>query len=217
MLTDMIKTSWDILANAKVNRKRLAKGLKPANSIWLWGQGRKPSMPTFKERYGLEGALISAVDLTRGLGVYAGFEILRVPGATGYIDTNYEGKAEAALKALETGDFVYIHVEAPDEAGHQGDVQTKIMAIEDFDKRIVGPVWQGLNSFKAYRLLVLPDHPTPAALKVHTSDPVPYAIFDSTAPALNKNIGFDELLGQAQGAVNIEEGFRLMGHFLGKS
>jgi len=216
MLTGMMKTSWDILANAEVNRKRQEKGLKPANSIWLWGQGKKPSMPTFKERYGMEGALISAVDLTRGLGVYAGFEILRVPGATGYIDTNYEGKAEAALRALETVDFVYLHVEAPDEAGHQGDAQTKVMAIEDFDKRIVGPVWRGLNRFKAYRILLLPDHPTPIALKTHTSDPVPYAIFDSTAPALNKNIGFDELLGQVHGAVNIQEGFRLMAHFLGK-
>ena len=216
VLIPLMKSSWHILAHTDINRKRKKKGLRQANSIWLWGQGKKPSMPRFKEKYGLEGALISAVDLTRGLGVYAGFKILRVSGATGYIDTNYEGKAQAALDALERVDFVYLHVEAPDEAGHNGDILTKVMAIEHFDKRIVGPIWKGLKKFKSYRLMVLPDHPTPIAIKTHTSDPVPYVIYDSTTTVTVKNIGFDESLGQSQRAINVQEGYRLMAYFLGK-
>lgn len=216
VLIPLMETSRDFLPDTKTNKRRREKGLRQANSIWLWGQGKRPSMPTFKEKYGIEGALISAVDLTRGIGAYAGFEILRVPGATGYIDTNYEGKAQTALRALEKVDFVYLHVEAPDEAGHNGDIQTKVMAIEHFDKRIVGPVWEGLKKFKNYRIMVLPDHPTPIAIKTHTSEPVPYVIYDSNAARIKKNTGFDEFLGQKQGAQNIQEGYRLMAYFLGK-
>ena len=142
--------------------------------IWPWGGGKKPSMPSFKEKYGLKAAVISAVDLVKGIGIYAGMEIIDVPGATGLYDTNYEGKAESALKALEDNDMVFVHVEAPDEAGHERDYGQKVKTIEDLDKRLVGRILEGLK--EPYAIAILPDHPTPIRIGTHTRDPVPFAI-----------------------------------------
>jgi len=176
-LARLMTASQSIMKDHPVNLKRAAAGKKPATSIWLWGQGKAPAMPTLKQRFGVDGAIVSAVDLMKGIGIYAGLEVLKVPGVTGYIDTNYKGKAEYALAALETKDFVCVHVEAPDEAGHNGNLKDKIQAIEDFDREIVGRVLKGLEKFAEYRVLALTDHPTPIALKTHTSDPVPFVIF----------------------------------------
>lgn len=177
MLARLMAASQAIMKDLPVNKMRVEAGKKPATSIWLWGQGKAPRMPTIKQRFGVDGAIISAVDLMKGIGIYAGLEILKVPGITGYIDTNYKGKADYALAALEKKDFVCVHVEAPDEAGHNGNLKDKLQAIEDFDREIVGRVLKGLEKFDAYRVLALPDHPTPIALKTHTSDPVPFVMY----------------------------------------
>jgi 2,3-bisphosphoglycerate-independent phosphoglycerate mutase len=176
-LLGLMEAAQPILANHPVNLKRVAEGKKPANAIWLWGQGPAPAMPTFLEKYGLNGAMISAVDLLKGIGVYAGLEVINVPGATGTIDTNYMGKVEAALQALQRLDFVYLHIEAPDEAGHEGDLDQKIRAIELFDQKVVGPLMEGLRrQGDDWRVILLPDHATPIAIKTHSCDPVPFAI-----------------------------------------
>lgn len=185
-LAKLMAASQVIMKDLPVNKRRVAAGKKPATSIWLWGQGKAPVMPTFKQRFGVDGAMISAVDLMKGIGIYAGLEVLKVPGITGYIDTNYKGKAEYALAALEKKDFVCVHVEAPDEAGHNGSLKDKLQAIEDFDREIVGRVLKGLERFDEYRVLALPDHPTPIALKTHTSDPVPFVIFTGNGRASHK-------------------------------
>jgi 2,3-bisphosphoglycerate-independent phosphoglycerate mutase len=177
LLVELMQAAKPILAKHPVNLKRMAEGKKPANMIWLWGQGPRPAMPTFRELYGLEGAMISAVDLLRGIGKYAGLDVIEVSGATGNIDTNYEGKVEAALQALKRLDYVYLHVEAPDEAGHEGKLEEKIKAIELFDQRVVGPVMEGLRrQGEDWRVLLLPDHATPISIKTHSRDPVPFAI-----------------------------------------
>lgn len=214
VLRDLLRNSVDVLERHEINRNRLLAGKNPANSIWLWGQGKKPNLPTFKEKYGLTGALVSAVDLTKGLGIYAGLEILKVPGVTGYLDTNYIGKAEYSLKALEHSDFVYIHVEAPDEAGHSGKFDDKIKAIEDFDALVVGTVLRGMKPFDEYRILLLPDHPTPCAEKTHTSDPVPFVLFDSRKKRANDGATFDEGILGRDGILKFEEGYRLMDYFI---
>jgi 2,3-bisphosphoglycerate-independent phosphoglycerate mutase len=185
-----------------------------ANSIWLWGQGGKPSLPSFREKYGVSGALVSAVDLTKGLGIYAGLEILEVPGVTGYLDTNYVGKAEHSLEALERVDFVYIHVEAPDEAGHGGNVADKVKAIEDFDALVVGTVLRGLKGFDEYRVLVLPDHPTPIEVRTHTADPVPFVLYDSRYPRDNRDASYDEGILKGRNVVRVERGHELMAHLI---
>ncbi len=178
-LREVMELSRGILAEHSVNKDRIKRGLNPATSIWLWGQGVAPSMPGFKESFGINGGIISAVDLMKGIGVYAGLEVINVPGATGYIDTNYEGKVFAALAALEEKDFVCVHVEAPDEAGHQGKLEDKLKAIEDFDSEVVGKVLDGLVG-EDFKVLVITDHPTPVELKTHTSDAVPFAICASS-------------------------------------
>jgi len=160
-----------------VNLEREKEGKLPANSIWLWGHGKTPAMPAYREKFGLEGAVISAVDLIKGIGICAGLDIINVEGATGYIDTNYSGKAMAALTALETHDFVYLHVEAPDEASHSGRMDHKIRAIEDFDREVVGRIMRGISEFRDYAILCTPDHPTPVHLMTHTSEPVPFVIY----------------------------------------
>jgi 2,3-bisphosphoglycerate-independent phosphoglycerate mutase len=176
-LLELMDAAQPILARHPVNLKRVAAGRKPANAIWLWGQGPAPAMPSFPELYGLRGAMISAVDLLKGIGVYAGLEVINVPGATGTIDTNYEGKVHAALEALRRLDFVYLHIEAPDEAGHEGDLELKVRAIELFDQLAVGPLIEGLKSVgEDWRVLLMPDHATPISIKTHSSDPVPFAI-----------------------------------------
>ncbi len=176
VLFAFIEKAAEILANHPVNRERQASGKRSANAVWPWGQGRAPSMPTLKERFGLTGSMISAVDLLKGLGVYAGLEPISVPGATGYIDTNYAGKVNAALKALEAGDLVFVHIEAPDETSHEGNLEKKIEAIEAFDEKVLGPLVEGAGDFPRVSMMVVTDHLTPIKLRTHVADPVPFLI-----------------------------------------
>ena len=179
-LAELMRTSAEVFADHPVNKKRVAEGKRPANSIWLWGEGKKPAMEPVQQRYGISGSLISAVDLLKGLGVCSGLDVLEVEGATGYLDTNYLGKVDAALGALQTQDFVLVHVEAPDEAGHQGLVQDKVQAIEDFDAKIVAPIAAEMDRRgEDYRLVVTMDHYTPLARRTHEDWPVPMFIYDS--------------------------------------
>jgi len=175
-LNNIMMESRKLLQDHPINEKRISNGDKPANMIWLWGQGIKPSLPKFTDKYGLNGATITGVDLIKGLGIYMGLTNIHVPGATGYFDTDYCGKAKNAMKTLQNHDIVFVHVEAPDEAGHAGDLKEKIKAIERIDKRILGKIMDEIPSFNDYSLAVLPDHPTPLILKTHTSDPVPYSM-----------------------------------------
>ncbi len=213
-LRTLMRSSEAILACHPVNRKRVEEGKRPANSIWLWGQGKKPHLATFMEKYSLKGAIVSAVDLTKGLGVCAGLEILKVPGVTGYIDTNYIGKAEYSLNALKKLDFVYIHVEAPDEAGHSGSYRDKVKAIEDFDALVVGTVLRGSKALEEFRILVMPDHATPIEMRTHSSEPIPFVIYDSRAKRNNQGATFDEGIALRKEALVIEEGHRLMDYFI---
>ncbi|MGZ3604643.1 MAG: cofactor-independent phosphoglycerate mutase [Thermodesulfobacteriota bacterium] len=213
----LVKESQRLLKNHPVNHAREAKGLPPANSIWLWGQGQSPRMITLKERFGLDGYVISAVHLIKGIGILAGLGVLEVPGATGYFDTNYEGKVQYALRGLGERDFVYLHVEAPDEAGHMGNLRLKIEAIEAFDEKVVGALLKGMKGFERYKVLVLPDHPTPLSVRTHTADPVPYAMYSSeseTQSAHGKK--FDEV-SAGQSGISIEKGFELIERFLSPS
>ncbi len=179
LLNDLILKSQEILKDHPVNRRRIAIGKDPANSIWPWSPGYRPAMQTMQEMYGIrQGSVISAVDLIRGIGVYAGLKVIDVEGATGLYDTNYEGKAHAALEALKTNDFVYLHVEASDEAGHEGDIDLKIRTIEDLDKRAIGIIFEELQKWdEPVAIAVLPDHPTPCAIRTHTNIPVPFLIY----------------------------------------
>jgi 2,3-bisphosphoglycerate-independent phosphoglycerate mutase len=203
------------LENHPVNQARQNSGKKPANAIWLWGQGKAPSLLPITKRFGLEGSVISAVDLMKGIGFYAGLEIVNVPGATGYLDTNYAGKAEYALREISKKDFVYVHVEAPDEASHNGNLKDKIQALEDFDGKIVGPVLRGLEKYGNFRLLVLPDHPTPLVLKTHSSEPVPFVIFSSEdgGRGSKEERFFDEFSALKAGLL-IEKGHELLEKFI---
>ena len=216
VINGLMEGSTDLLLSHAVNKARQENGKRVANSIWLWGQGRRPEMPTFKEKYGIEGAMISAVDLTKGIGIYAGFEVINVPGATGWLDTNYVGKAEHALWALKTKDVVYVHVEAPDEAGHTGDLKNKIKAIEDFDEFIVGNIIHGMKQFDEYRILALPDHPTPIELRTHSNDPVPFVIYDNRSERVGDAVSYDEGIAQRKDALVFTEGHTLMDYFLKK-
>lgn len=212
---DLMERSKPILARHPVNKKRIAEGKRPATSIWLWGQGKRPELPNYQEQYGISGALISAVDLTKGLGLYAGFEILNVPGVTGWIDTNYEGKAQYALDVLERVDYVYIHVESPDEAGHSGNVQYKLQAIEDLDAKVVGPVLKGLaERFPEHRVLLMPDHATPIFARTHTSEAVPFVIFDSRSPQNRPDCTYDERIAEREDKAVFEHGHTLMNFFI---
>ncbi len=185
-LREMMKKSYDILVNHPINVERKKQGLNPANCCWFWGAGTKPMLSSFEEKTGKKGMMVSAVDLLKGIAVGAGMGVVEVEGANGGLHTNYEGKVEAALKAItEDGyDFVYIHLEAPDEMGHQGSVERKVQAIEYLDSRVIGPVCEKLDALKEdYRILILPDHPTPIRVRTHTADNVPYLLYDSTNPA----------------------------------
>ena len=179
----MMKASVPLLSAHPVNQKRQQQGLAPANAIWIWGEGTKPQLPAFSEKYGLRGAVISAVDLIKGLGVCAGLEVLDVEGATGNMHTNFRGKVQAALAALQDGkDFVYLHLEAPDECSHRQETENKVRSITLLDREVVQPLVAGLAALgEPYRLLFLPDHATPLALRTHTADPVPFLLYDSTA------------------------------------
>ncbi len=211
---ELITRSQILLKEHPVNVARKEKRLKPANSIWLWGQGRRPQMPTLTQKFGVEGSMISAVDLLKGIGLYAGLEVVDVPGATGYFDTNYRGKAEYGLKKLEEKDLVIIHVEAPDEAGHSGDILKKVEAIEAFDREVAGTVLEGIRDLGDYRVMVLPDHPTPIAVRTHVPDPVPFAIYDSRRRrSWPEGMNFDEESVKRSG-FSIENGYQIMDVFM---
>ena len=215
ILRELMMKSAVLLQDHPVNRKRVENDKKPASSIWLWGQGKKPQLPSYKEKYGLSAAIVSAVDLTKGLGICAGFEVLNVPGATGWLDTNYAGKTEHALGALEKVDFVYLHIEAPDEAGHSGSYKDKLKAIGDFDAFVVGPVLKGLEErFGEYRVLLLPDHATPVKIRTHTDEPVPFVIYDSRQKKNNEGVSYDESITVRNDIMVVEEGHRLMDYFI---
>jgi 2,3-bisphosphoglycerate-independent phosphoglycerate mutase len=178
-LRDLMERSREVLHDHPVNVERRARGEREATQIWLWGQGRRPELPTLQERFGMRGVVIAAVDLVNGLGVLAGLERVQVPGATGYLDTDYGAKAEYGLRALADRDFLFLHVEAPDEAGHMGNAAEKVKAIEAIDALVVGRMLDGLPQYGEWRMLVMPDHATPCALKTHSEDPVPFTVFSS--------------------------------------
>lgn len=177
-LYDMMKRSYDILKDHPLNLERVARGERPANSMWFWGEGVRKPLASFEEKYGLKGSMISAVDLLKGIGKFSGMNVVNVAGATGYLDTNFAGKAQACINELKNGqDFVYIHVEAPDECGHRHEIENKVKAIELIDEKILGPVLAALEEYDDYKVLIMPDHATPLCLMTHTNDPIPYMIY----------------------------------------
>lgn len=208
----LMRASWTFLSDHPINRQRIASGKKPANSIWLWGHGKKPFLPVFRDLFGKTGGIISAVDLMRGIAAHIGFDVLHVPGATGWIDTDYEGKAAACLRGLEKHDLMFVHVESPDEAGHAGRLDYKMQAIEDFDARLVGPVLAALSQTGPFRALALPDHPTPLATKTHDPGPVPFAML-GTGLLPDDNLTYDERL-LTTGSLTFDPGTKLMPYFL---
>ncbi len=207
---DLMRASYDILNHHPINEARRARGLKPANSAWLWSPGKKPQLPNFREKWGLNGAVISAVDLIKGIGLCAGMRSIDVEGATGNVHTNYKGKADAAISALREGyDYVYIHVEAPDECGHRAELENKVLSIELIDQKILMPVYEYLKaSGEDFRIMILPDHPTPIRLRTHTIHPVPFMIYDSACP-LEGVASFCEESAAAQNRY-VENGYTLM-------
>lgn len=217
VLREMMKKSYEILKDHPINIDRKKKGLNPANSAWFWGAGTRPELLSFEEKTGKKGAMISAVDLLKGIAVGAGMERIFVEGANGGLHTNYEGKADAAVKALTVDeyDFVYIHVEGPDEMGHQGNMRNKIQAIEWLDERLIKRVVKGMEKAgEDFRMLILPDHPTPISVRTHTGNPVPYLLYDSTMKVDGQNT-YNEKSAQANG-ITWEKGHELIDHLLGK-
>lgn len=215
VILDLMSRSYEVLKDHPVNKDRQERGLNPANSIWLWGEGTRPAVSRFEETYGVKGSVISAVDLIKGIGICAGMKVIEVEGATGNIDTNFKGKGEAALRTLLEGqDLVYIHVEAPDECGHHGDLKGKIRSIELIDQEIVGPLLEGLEKAgEDYSILVMPDHPTPIAIKTHVADPIPYVLYRSTQETDSGIDTYTEETARATG--NYEEhGYELMRRLL---
>ncbi|HAV42918.1 TPA: cofactor-independent phosphoglycerate mutase [bacterium] len=211
-LTSIMYTSYDLLKDHPINLKRRELQEEEANMAWLWGQGKAPTLSSLKDRFGLEGMVIADVDLIKGIGVSIGLKVIEVKGATGYLDTDYTAMAQAALDALEEVDFVFFHVEAPDEAGHLGDIEAKKRAIEEFDEKVVGKVLKEVSRFGSHRILVLSDHPTPISLRTHTKDPVPFVLYDSCSPK-DRNIAFNEMEAK-RSPLFIEEGYRLIEYFL---
>ena len=210
----LMKESFDVLNDHPVNQARRARGLKPANSAWLWSPGKKPNLPNFTEKWGIDGTVISAVDLIKGIGLCAGMKSIDVEGATGNVHTNYDGKAQAAIHAFEDGaDLVYVHVEGPDECGHRAEVENKVRAIELIDQKILAPVYAYLNQTgEPFKIMVLPDHPTPLRIRTHSIDPVPFFIYDSE----KENRGttcFSEATAEETG-MYISEGHTLLSHFI---
>lgn len=208
-LLKLMEASQAVLADHPVNQTRRTQGQRSATSIWLWGQGRAPALPPLTKRFGIKGGVISAVDIIHGLGVYAGLQRIDVPGITGFLDTNYRGKGEYGVKSLENNDFVFIHVEATDEAGHMGDVEKKIQALEDFDEKVVGTVLKGMAHRRDWRVLLMPDHPTAIALKTHVSDPVPFVLYSPQEPRNNGTVGYNERDAAKTGVV-AKQAFKLM-------
>ena len=214
LLIEMMEQGRKVLKDHEINRVRVDLGENPATMIWLWGQGQAPRIPLFKEKYGLTGGVISAVDLINGIGRIIGFEVIKVPGATGYYDTNYEGKADYALEALKKKDLVLIHIEAADEASDNGDLREKMAAIEKIDRLVIGRIMEGLKGVE-YRILVMPDHPTAVAKRSHTADDVPFLIA-GTGIVPNGAASYSETSGKSSGMV-LEEGYRVMERFIARS
>jgi 2,3-bisphosphoglycerate-independent phosphoglycerate mutase len=200
-LNNIMNHAQMVLHNHPINIIRKERGDLPANSVWLWGHGKTPRIESYYDKFGLTGAVISAVDLIKGIGICAGLDIIKVEGATGYIDTNYLGKGQAALAALEDHDFVYVHVEAPDEASHAGNMEHKLKAIEDFDHLVVGTVLEGIKKFGDYAILCMPDHPTPVKLMTHTSEPVPFVLYRGGEGESNGASSYNEAEGKSTGLV----------------
>ena len=201
--------SLEILDGHPVNRQRREEGKLPGNMIWLWGQGYAPSLPNFLQTFGKRGAIITAVDVVRGLGRATGLSIVNVPGATGYIDTDYAAKARYALSALDTHDFVYVHVESPDESGHEGNLEHKLRSIEDIDSKVVGTLREGMRKRDDYRLVIVPDHKTPISLRTHEEGPVPFLLYDSSRPHTASHFPFDER-AVSEATTQVEDGTRLI-------
>jgi len=212
LVCDLMKRSQTVLADHEVNAVRRDLGESPATSIWLWGQGTMPRLPAFKQRFGVTAAAITAVDLIRGIALSVGWKLMPVEGATGYLDTNYQGKGEAAVQALDDFDMVVVHVEAPDEAGHNGNADAKVKALEEIDEYVVGPLLDKLATFDDWRVLCLPDHPTPVRLKTHTADPVPFCMA-GTGVIPNQATCFTETVGR-NSRQNVDPGHELMEYFL---
>ena len=212
VIIKLMQDSRQLLEKHEINLVRIDLKENPANMIWLWGQGKKPALPKFYDKYGIEGSVISAVDLLKGLGRILGLEVINVPGATGYYDTDYLGKAKAALKSLENKDFVFVHVEAPDEAGHNGDLRQKITAIERFDQLVVGTLLEEAKQKKEFRILVLPDHPTPISVRTHTCEPVPFGIFGKDIVG-RQFVNYSEKEAE-KSELYFEKGYELMGYFI---
>lgn len=210
ILLEIMKKSHELLSNHPINKDRIARGLNPANSLWIWGEGTKPMLSDFTEKYGISGTMISAVDLLKGIGNGTKMEVLEVEGATGNIDTNFDGKASAAIDAFRRGtDFVYIHMEAPDECGHHGDIEGKIRSIELIDEKVIKPVVDFLKSTgEDFRVLITPDHPTPIALKTHIRDAIPFVIYDSRNDT-GSGLDYTEENAKSTG-LYIEPGYKLM-------
>jgi len=217
VLLDMMVKSGSLLKEHTINKERIKKGLSPANSIWIWGESRKPALDSFYEKYKLKGSIISAVDLIKGIGILGGLEVVKVKGATGTIHTNFKGKANAAIRELSGGkDFVYIHLEAADECSHQGNVSDKVKAIEIIDREVIEPIKEALDKQGAsYRMMILPDHYTPISLRTHTSEPVPFMIYDSTSQIISKHKRFDELSAGESG-LYFKQGYKLLDYFFKK-
>lgn len=215
-LYELMKKSYDLLKDHPVNQARIARGKRPANSIWLWGEGTKPLLDNFSEKFGIKGSMISAVDLLKGIAICAGMNSVDVEGATGYLDTNFDGKCKAAIEEFKKGaDLVYIHVEAPDECGHRGEIENKVKAIEMIDEHILAPVVEFLRGYDDFAVLVCPDHPTPLSIRTHTSTPVPYLIYDSKNEINSGVKVFCEKEARETGNY-IEKGFTMMNYFLTK-
>jgi len=212
-LRSLMESAREVLGEQDLNRQLVAQGKRAANAIWLWGQGIAPVMPSLTERFGIQGVVISAVDLLKGLGICSGLEAVSVPGATGYLDTNYKGKVAAALDALQDKDFVYLHVEAPDEASHEGDLGLKIEAIEAFDANVVGPILEACIQLPDTRVMVITDHLTPIRTRTHAKGLVPFAVCDSFAGRVNKRRGFSEGSAAGTGLV-VKPGHMLMDRFI---
>ena len=214
-LYDMMKKSYDLLKDHPVNLERIKRGKRPANSIWLWGEGTKPALDSFEEKFNKKGSMISAVDLLKGIAICAKMNSVDVDGATGYIDTNFEGKCNAAIEEFKKGrDLVYIHVEAPDECGHRGEAENKVKSLEIIDEKILSPVVEFLRSYDDFAVLVCPDHPTPLCIKTHSSDPVPYLIYSSKNEIDGVDV-FTEATCKSTGNY-IAEGYTMMEYFLTK-
>lgn len=214
-LITLMKKSYDLLKDHPVNKRRVAEGKRPANSIWLWGEGKKPMLPLFTDLYGIKGSVISAVDLLKGIGIAAGMNTPEVEGATGYIDTNFEGKAQAAVDELKNGaDLVYVHIEAPDECGHRNEPENKVRAIELIDEKVLPIVIGGLEEIgEDYKIMILPDHPTPIVTKTHASDPVPYMIYKKSAEKDSGVESINEETAKATG-VYVDFGPSMMKKFI---